>query len=297
MGIDYSRCSIRPGADRQRLNSLIKQQSVAFQSVSRWQGLSQACSDFDDVEGWLMEQLHSETYTIASKALRELLILPEWDEVQGCATDIPDLSPCMHVYPITHNPIIPPLWRMQAYRTILPDQLSAQLSEWKEWTAQVAAGQHTDYVRRLHMFHDSDFARYHWGYLRGQACWYSDKVGDAHFREIRQKILLLPEPAVWPVPVDPNTRAWYESDAVDATKDEQAHSKMLTEIRTLVELTIAWNRHFKEECRVPEYGYEGDYYSSLETFKKSTIENGWFQEFLQWTERCIEHGFGFYLEY
>ena len=72
----------------------------------------------------------------------------------------------MRVYSITQNPIFPPLWRMQAYRTFLPDQLAEQVAKWKEWTQQVSAGEHADYVRRLHMFHDSDWAYYHWSDLR-----------------------------------------------------------------------------------------------------------------------------------
>lgn len=296
MGVDYTRCSIKPDADRQRLNALVEQQSVAFQSVSRWQIQSQACSDFNDVSGWLMKQLHRETYLTASKAVRELLVFPEWDEDRSCATDIPDLRTCMRVYSITYNPIFPPWWRMQAYRTILPDQLFAQLSKWKEWTMQVAAGQHADYVRRLHMFHDSDFARYHWGYLRGQASSYNGKEGNARLREIRQEILLLPEPAVWPVPIDPIISARSEWEAVDTTKYKKAHSEMLADIKSLIELTTVWNRHVEEEWRVPKYGYAGDYFSSLEDFKRNA-DDAPFREFLQWAERCVEHGFGFYLDY
>ena len=298
MGVDYFRCSIKPGTDREHLDSLAQQQAIAFQSNPRWQGQSQACSDFNNVPGWLMEHLHGERYVTASKALRELLAFPEWNDEEHCAKDFPELIPCMRVYRITYNPVFPPLWRMRAYQTIFPDQLPIQIAKWKEWTEQVTAGEHMDYVRRLHMFHDTDFARYHWGWLRGNACAYDGKEGDATFDQIRREIIMLPEPGVSSVPVDASDRKWFERDVVDAEKDEQIYPKVLSEIRQLIELTRAWNRHVpKKSWRVTKFGYDGDYYASLDDFKKKTIEDGSLREFYDWADKCVEHGFGFFLDY
>jgi hypothetical protein len=178
-----------------------------------------------------------ETYRAASKALRHLLEFPEWNDGP---MDIPDLSLCWRVYPITKNPIFPPLWRLRAHRTFLPDQLEAQLQEWKDWAGQVANGGHEEYVRELHLYVTSDFMRYHWSSLRAVAiaslCCTGSWATKPALVEVREWILRLPEPIVSRLRIEPSEKPSLRQD-----KFEAQYPAAFEEVKTLIELTRTWD--------------------------------------------------------
>src|SRR5689334_20298536 len=121
MGVDWVRAYVPRTSELAELERLVEQQALAYQSMWGW--YSHACSDYDSVTRTLRERLHKTAYLTASDSLRERLTFPEWDDARGCSRDIPELAFCWRVYPITHNPTYPPLWRLRAHRTFLPDQL------------------------------------------------------------------------------------------------------------------------------------------------------------------------------
>ena len=91
MGTDYFRFRLKTNADRGVLDSLIKRQSVAYQSIWGWQ----LFADFEStlVSSALMEQIHIKEYLLASNQLKNLLHFPIWDEKKGAR---PIFRICQH---------------------------------------------------------------------------------------------------------------------------------------------------------------------------------------------------------
>lgn len=290
MGIDWSRVKVKRKKGRAQLSRLIEQQAIAFQSMWGW-----GCEAYTDGVWYeLCERLHIEVYRGASEALRESFVFPEWDDDRSCATDVPDLVPCLRTYPITRNPIFPPLWCMRANRTFLPDQLGAQLAEWRSWAEQVADGKQDDYIRELHMYVTSDFMRNHWSYLRAiviksltrRANW-SKKPA---LVEVRERILRLPEPTVSKVRIEPTEERPWNVDEFDAPQ----YASLFRDLRTLIELTRAWDSNVPRDFKLRYYE---DYYSlTLDEFR-NRARDSWLQEFFEWADRCVQHGFGLFLDF
>jgi hypothetical protein len=289
MGVDWFRATVKPGVDRSRLEQLVEQQAVAFQSMYGWNSV--ACQDADGVRNALLGKLHAGMYRSASDAIRELLDFPGWDRSEGCAEDIPDLIPCCRVNPITNNVTFPPLWRMRAHRTILAERLGDQLAQWQAWAEQVAQGDHDEYIRELHMHVSSDWMKYHWSCLREAATASLSPSGEwakkPELVEVREQILRLPEPFVFMPRIDPEETA-HEAD------DNARYEALFAEIRRLIDLTRAWNYNVKKH-RAIKY-YESCYHMSLDDFRDQA-RDAWLQDFFLWAERCAASGFALYLDY
>jgi hypothetical protein len=206
--------------------------------------------------------------------------------------DIPDLSPCWRVYPITHNPIFPPLWRLRAHRTFLPDQLEAQLAEWKDWARQVANGGHEEYVRELHLHVTSDFMRHHWSSLRAAAiaslCPTGSWATKPTLVDVRERIVRLPEPTVSRVRIEPSEKPSLRRDEFEAQ-----YAVVFEEVKTLIELTRAWDSNVRQNEKLRYY--EDYYHLTLGEFRH--YGDSWLQEFFGWATRCVQRGFGLYLDY
>lgn len=293
MGTDWVRTTVSPDADPVALAELVERQAIAYQSMWGWH--SHACSGQDDVRQALHERLHMAAYLAASKALRELLRFPEWDDAGNCPRDIPELSQCMRVYPITYNPIFPPLRRLQAHRTLLPDRLADQIAKWKQWAKQAANGAHDDYLRELHRHETSDFMHDHWSYLLGNATasLHRDEASWAGKKPdlvaVRERILRLPEPIVFKARIDPTDKVPDGPDLLEARREG-----LFDELAALLDLARAWNANAPERWKVPVY--EENYSLTFEAFRERA-RDPWLLDFLQWAEHCAERGFALYLDY
>ena len=290
VGIDWSRASVSRDADPVLIGRLIEQQSLAYQSMGGWK--PQAGSDYDGVLRDLLNRLHEKSYLTASAALRKLLTFPKLDDDQFYALDIPDLDPCWRVYPITDNPTFPPLWRVQAYRTLLPDQLYSQIREWKRWKEQVLGAEQDDYLRELHVYETSDLMRYHWTILRENVIASRDRAYDwamkPNLTEICERILRLPEPAVVDARIDPG-------DEGPTNRDEfnERYQASFASLSVLLDLTRSWNSEVPEDWKVE---YECGYDLTIESFRDK-CRDPWLHEFLDWADRCAEQGFVLFLDY
>jgi hypothetical protein len=291
MGVDWVRAYVPRDTPSARLEELVEQQAVSYQSMWGWS--SHACSDYDAVRRALNERLHLTAYRAASEALRDLLTFPEWDDARGCPTDIPELRPCWRVYPITHNPIFPPLWRLRANRTLLPDQLRLHIREWGRWVEQAADGGHDGYLRELHLYETSDFMHYHWSYPRGNATASLREEGHwakkPDLAEVRERILRLPEPIVTDARIDPADEVSADRDGLDARR-----RTAFEDLAILLDLTRAWNSMVKGNWEVPDY--EKNYDFTLDAFKERA-RDPWLSDFQRWAEDCAERGFALYLNY
>jgi len=286
MGIDWFRVQVKHAANHLELGRLIEQQALAFQSIWTWD--SDAWTD--QVRDDLCQRLHFETYQAASDALRHLLKFPEWNDER---LDVPDLPPCSRVYPITHNPIFPPLWRLRAHRTFLPDQLEAQLPEWKDWAGQVANGGYEEYVRELHLHVTSDLMRHHWSSLRAAAIASLCRTGSWATKPalvvVRESIVRLPEPTVSRVRIEPSEKPSLRQDEFEAQ-----YAAVFEGVKALIELTRAWDSNVRGNKKLRYY--EDYYRSTLDEFRHYARDSR-LQEFFEWATRCVQRGFGLYLDY
>lgn len=291
MGVDWYRAKISNAAGPAKVDELIERQAIAFQSMWGW--ISIACSDYNGVESALLERLHEPAYLAASKALRALIAFPEWDEESGRPTDVPDLEICWRVYPITHNPIYPPLWRVRAHRTFLPGELPHQIRQWRKWAAQAASGEHDDYIQELHLQATSDFMHYHWSYLRGNATASLGEDGDWARKpalvEVREKILRLGEPAVASARIDPADKRPDDLESIGGRL-----RTLFGDLAVLLDLTRAWNSLVRGNWKLPDY--TDSYSLTLDAFKEHA-RDPWLLDFLRWADECAESGFALFLDY
>jgi hypothetical protein len=281
MGIDWRRVRFKPDADRAVLQRLMDQHAHAYQSVDGWD-LSYRR---DRVRHALSLRLHESTLVDANRRLRELT-LPDEDHDS-------DFRLVMRVYPITHNPIFPPLVRLRAHRSFLPEQIPPQLREWQEWAEQVAAGEHDAYVRELHFYETANFLQEHWSQLRAIALesltrtakWAHEPARD----QLRNRILNLPEPVPLPaIRIDP-------ADRPDWRQENFGHQypAALAQARELVELSRAWDAGLRSNLRSGYY--ERYYYLTLDQFRDHA-RDPWVFEFLAWATRCAEANYGLLLD-
>ena len=165
MGIDWFKFELKDNTDISLVKQLIDRQAISYQSLWSWD------SNFNQDKNLygLLQKIHFESYLEASKELKSLLELPEWNDEKGCAKDIPDLDSCMRVYPITRLAIFPPMWRVLDCRTYLPEELGQQLDKWQTWVAEVRNDLHNEYLREIYLYETLDTFTYHLDILQSHA--------------------------------------------------------------------------------------------------------------------------------
>ena len=312
MGVDWVRFQLKPEADRAELEALIERQAIAYQSISSWYELKEITLLYD-----LMKEVHEETYLNTSKKIKELAILPEWDRERKCAVDIPNLRISLPIVVITSRPIFPPLWRLQACRTFLPDRLAPQLARWKQWVDGVLRGTHDKYLHELHLYETCKRMRYHWSVLSGYAKLSLEKTTNwatkPEFVEVRKEIINLPEPLSYEIPIDPTrttllpgdrfkeryAQTFYDLPIYSFRRTppdspfEERYAKTLEEARNLARLTRQWDSKVRGKWKV-QY-YENCYLFTFDEFRNLAADY-WLREFFAWADRCVELGFGLYLD-
>ncbi|MHC5538096.1 hypothetical protein ACYOEI_07690 [Singulisphaera rosea] len=291
MGVNWVRATLPRASSLDRLEALVEQQAIASQSMWGWSSL--ASSDYDAVRRALNERLHLDAYRAASDAFFECLSFPDWDDARNCPSDIPELAASWRVSAITNNPIFPPLWRLQANRTLLPESLRLQIGEWRQWIEQVVGGKIDLYLSELHLCATSDFMHYHWSYLRGNAWATLKQNGDwaksPDLAELREKILRLSEPVVIEAWIDPLD----DLSAIHNGRDV-GYGALYEDLAILLELTRAWNSIVHGDWAIPDY--EENYARTLDDFKEKA-RDPWLLEFLRWAGDCVDQGLALYLEY
>jgi hypothetical protein len=288
MATEWCRAELQTDADAAALDRLVEQQAIAYQSIWGWHPSGSS----DLVGADLAFRLHGEAYRSAGRALREAFAFPGWDAEHGCPHDIPLLDNRRRTSAIAHNPLFPPLWRCQAYRTYLPNSLGPQLSRWQAWADQVAGGAHDEYVQELHLHATCHVMKGHWsdlrhlalGSLARSAAWATTH----ELREVRDAILRLPEPAIDAIRLDPSDAAIPGQEGI-ASRLEAARAQL----KTLVALTCTW------DALVPgnkKLGYTERHYDvTIEQFR-SRGRAAQLHDFLDWARQCQQRGFALFLD-
>lgn len=191
------------------------------------------------------------------------------------------------------NPIFPPLWRLRAHRSFLPDQFEAQLNKWKNWAEQVADARHEEYVRELHLYVTSDFMRHHWSSLRAAAIASFGRTASWTKKPalvgVRERIVGLPEPGVSKVRIEPSEQPSLAQDEFGAQ-----YAAAFRGVLLLIELTRAWDSNVPENEKLRYY--EDCYHLSLDDFSNHAC-GSCLQGFFEWATRCVQYRYGLYLDY
>ncbi|HYE17606.1 MAG TPA: hypothetical protein VEA69_04135 [Tepidisphaeraceae bacterium] len=292
MGIDWYRIKFREDADRVVLRELIEREAMAFQSFNGWH------TPFADdrLRDQLNTQLHAAAWGHASDGLQELLVFPSPEEREmddpSPADPAPMLARRMRLAVVGQNKIFPPLWRLRAYRTFLPEEVRPQLVQWQEWLKAISWGGHEAYVRELWAMHNAGNIREHWSWLRDAAL--TAEQSDAELSrgdgrpELIGQILRLSEPRIPRFRADPAIpRGWEHSQI------EEQMANLIDLARTLVDLTRAWNRGLRSSKRVPFHA--AHYQLDFDAFV-ADADDPWLDEFFGWAEACAAQGFGLMLD-
>lgn len=292
MGISWIRmrpkASIEPGL----LIALVERQAKAFQAMPYFW-----CTDTIETPEEFHQQtreLHENEYLESSRQLQECCEFPEYDDETGSCIDLPDLEFSFRVGAVKSNSTFPPIARMRALQTFLPDDLPDQVRIWKKWCEDVTSGLHTDYLRRLWAY-ETTMSLNHFGTelkrvaglsLEETAKW----ATRPELKAVRDEILAGSVSEVLPAPVFiPDAEATVQTIA----GDDDLFDSIWRDVRDLVQLTRTWDSKVKGRWKLRYYE---DYYETFEQFR-DPAKSDWSREFFGWADRCGHQGMGLFLDY
>lgn len=276
MGIDWQPMKLKSGVSRELVGEIIDTQAKSFQANPYYWDTSGLLTS-DSEPGKESEDLIN-IYVKSSDALRDCLEI---------YTDT-----IFRVYPITHSIIFPPEWRLAALRTFLPEELPSQLSDWYDYLVAINEGFYRPYLFQLYLYEISIDLFTHWKYLRETAEFTLEKTNAwarrREFVEVRQEILELPQPHIYPSPLWSYFRTLNHS--IDYANDID-YCGILSFSETVVKLTRAFDSKVKGSWKIRWY----DPVPTFEQFLEGANDD-WIQQFMAWTFRCtLEHkGLFFY---
>jgi hypothetical protein len=278
MGDDWCRMRLKPTADPQVLLGLIESQAHAFQEYG--QGLVPDLAPFTPDHDERALRRYAETV----EAIDEQVVIDE------------GASPgCMSMSIIGRNPIFPYLWRIEAYRTFLPEQVPAALKKWKIYIEAVRAGQYTAYLLDWHLYAQSRRAFDFWSELHHTAQqllagenWTSYLKSD----EVPRLVLQFPSFSTYPPPVFDDTKG---TQTVDWQHDDR-YLELLATYKRLHELRHAWNHNAKRQDLKFQRG-DYPFWTGEEHFDQFIGEAYHHQidDLFDWLQSCIDDGEGLYL--
>lgn len=287
MGISYIRMRLRPGPPREQVAALTEEQARAFHALDYGAPYSPlfplAERDAQYTAAW------ADRYSEASNALTECL-----DEVRH-EDAAPDFPNSVRVYPVTYCIALPPEWRRRAFRTILPDELPAQCSEWRGYVDDSLAGRNRDYLTALHLHQVSVAVFERWHNLIQTATHAAERAKLwamlPGFPALREEMASLPEPVLHPVPVWSVWQAGAASPSPPAVTE--AASAALQCLDTwMMRLSHEWDGR----VRGWKIGLDRPVAIPLDDWLDARL-NEKLPSFLAWVERCCQEGEGLSLDY
>jgi hypothetical protein len=285
MGIDWFSMRLKPNVDIDEVRDLVETQRTSFQkagySYSNW--IPKYDSEFEHSVDEPKQQ-----YLNSSKALKSYLNIDRWTE--GEKTGV-----CFRVFPITGYDVFPIEWQQQAYRTILPSELPAQLTIWREHIAAIQQGKYQTYFKYRFLYETSLELFQDWDELRSLADESLSRTNNwarkPAFVELRNQLLELPPPEIYPAPL------WSYWCALPNQVDERVDGHYLKQQRYLLsfwQLNKKWNSRAPKNRKRPYY--HCDNLPAFETFI-SMADDSWLHEFFGWAETCCQEGKGLFLDY
>ena len=281
MGIDWFRMRPKSNVEIDEIRDLVEIQRTSFQKAG--------IRNYSDSESEHSLDEHKQQYLKSSAALKSYLDIEQWAEDEKTRV-------CFRVHPITGYHLFPIEWQQQAYRTILPSELAAQLTRWREHIAAIKQGEYQTYLKyrflyetSLQLFNDWDELRF---LVDESLSRTNNWVRKPAVVEVRNQLLELPPPEIYPAPLWSYWYAWPHK--VDERVDEH-YFKQQRYLLSFWQLNKKWNSRVPKN-RKKSYSHR-DNLPSFESFI-SMADDPWLHEFFNWVETCCcQEGKGLFLDY
>ena len=282
MGIDWFPFQPNRDDDLGRIQELAERQRRAFHACPEFWFFDAVPPPFEENNDG--ENIQLAEYREASQALRDLL---EFGLSEGDLRSIDSFR----VAAIARWWFVPPQWRCQAYRTILPEELPAQIATWQDWFSELRRGEMRRYLAQLYL-HEITMTRFGaWCGLREGAILVRSLTNTwtrrPHLLQLLSEIDALPEPVIapWPIVIP----SFGEEQSIDEPLRSEI-SRADADAESLLKLVRRWNRNVKS-------GQTGQW--ELQPFQAfiEQLHNPWIDEFFEWVNRWSSRGYGLFLDY
>jgi hypothetical protein len=277
MGIHWYRMSLKPNIDRAFAATCVEEQTAYIRNAG-W-GHYEDLREFVDKPN---EELAKE-YGSASSVLESLIVL---DDVDLSGT-FPFSRPVSF---IATRQIFPAEWRIEAYRSFLPDQLPAQLDKWESYLMAVRTGSYRSYLFHWYLYEQSRLLRELWDRMQF-AVQDSEGLTNAwalkpNFQAVRKEVHELSQPPHFSVP---HFAEWQPSDTLDHLQDSlyvdlsQHRMELMRYVRRWNHVGVPSNR------RIDHY--------NLMTFDEfmMSAHSQEHDKFFDWLQKCCDYNMGLFI--
>ena len=246
---------------------------------------------YDELSATLPSKTPSEkdnalqAYIAASQELRNYI-----DFITEKISD--DFLCCQRVSVISVNHIFPIEWRISAFRTILPNQLPAQLEQWRSYINAVNQGHYRAFLLDLFLYLACHQVLNLWEemqYLAKKTLEKTNKFTQkSEFIKTRQQILNFPSLPTFQAP------HWAEVDFQNQSvtvESDPRYKQMMTYQNDIEALRRDWKYNVPSSWRPMRF--------SPYTFERF-LEYGYLerlQDFFTWLDKCCQYDFGLYLDW
>lgn len=283
MGTDWVKAKVNKKDDISTIKTWIQRQARNFPRNA----LQEAERQLLFSTSHKMEEQTSDSmkiYCEASQQLTTFLTFPNSSDKQ----------PYVRIAVITSNQLLPIEWKLEAYRTILPEELPVLLHTWKTYLHDIRKGAFQNYIHELFLYHDMLECRRSVEMLKSHIstsftldnAWAKKKI----FLQIRDNIIQQGIPALSPYPLpafDKRTHAKAVTTVTLQTYHRYREKKYL-----INEYIRQWNRCVASKWKIPHLPDV-----TIEECKNHFINNTCLLKFFEWCEILIEEKYGLYLDY
>lgn len=289
MGQDWCRMRLRDGADLARVQQLIEEQVVFWNQYSKdnmdWETPYWTRPDAQEAE---RREQASQVYARASEELEKYLHIPAFIDKDNKTESQLTIREQIRVYGIGLNDIFPRELRVRAFRTYLPDELPAQVAEWKNFIDGVQAGQYRAFLLDLYLYLHSNNAKIFWEELQRAADWLPNYTYIWAKRiltdPLLQQIYALSEPTTYPRPT------WTNDHSSANHNTDPRYMELWQTINQMHILRKKWNRkvpaRFKFTTKIVPF-----YTATFENYLQHAYAC---DDLLAWLGQCVADGVGVY---
>lgn len=281
MGDDWCRMDVV--GDRDELIRLINEEAQAIQRIGR--GLLADLHPLLEnmAESDQEREIAYQQWDEIGETLYKLIVIEEWDE--NAAT------PSIHrMSSIGRSYIFPGEWRIEAYRSFLPEEVPGMLEKWQGYVKDVKAGAYQAYHFEWYLYATSSGMRRYWTYLQDRAelaqerenAWAMRLKETSLLDRIKDFSVMSP---VYPVPA---WDEWKEKSGSVHYEEDERYIQLQDAISHYLTLQREWN------SQVPS--------SKKQMYEPRTFEGyldraNWNYQgsLFDWLAQCVKDGKGLYL--
>jgi hypothetical protein len=280
-----------PEENRVEVIRLIQEQALAYK---QWDPLGESYAEhFVNTErlNSLEERANAEQrFITSSTVLKELLDItrfrPSYEHKTGETYEV------RRVIYMTAQEAFPAEWRLDAYRSYMPEEIPAILEEWESYLQAVRQGHYRAYLLETYLWHESRNAHDYWAEMQA-AVKMAEEKDDGWAKhiissELPEQIRAFPEPVTYSLP---RWSEWKDNPSCIEYQSDTRYIELRRTTAQLHQLRFAWNRFVPpiwvlSMNRVPFS--TTPFESSLESFNDG-------DDLFAWLRECVVDNVGLYL--